>query len=1224
MAKHFSVRLAWHENGWNGHICQNPQANSYCIGSHSYPGTAVSDNRDIDYEKKHAGEAICKHSCKIACGYSANAFGADSITMLIKKPSWWKPDDAEDAVVTIPPYTACTWQYDAMYLGDVAPDSGSGKYDNNKRFENAKQYFRQFEPGKSLIFYYAGLSNPFSEEDNENFVLVGISRLKEMHDFMYYGNPTQEICEKYANGLVWQKPITSNYPDEGFCIPYWKYANDKDIMEKLVIKPVNREPFKYASREVPADDAIEVVNQFIVAVDTLIQLGDDTENWNVRKSWLSSVLNELWAVRGPFPGLPSVLENTGFGAELVQPFVNLTNIEDVKKFYNEFVELMNEKRDDVCGIKFDGEILKSRRRRFRWLGDEKDHNQSVQKLLLNVLPRIDLSKEQVENIISDNRDRVSITSTHEEILKNPYLIFEQYVGLETDDIISFYKIDNGMIPSPNYGLENFKHVASTERLKALCVDELNRIPAHSFGKAETILQNINERLGRMPDWKTSLFKMKNFEFDNDVWEQGIYQIPDNNGELYLYLEDVYEDERIIEKVFKELAERSDIQLKLPISKEKFIEKLRRDNSSIEKKSHEEYNRILDKQANVCMQIFRKSICVLSGAAGTGKTTVIQALLSNIERINPGTSFLLMAPTGKAAERIKKQTGNEKKSMTIHSFLAKNGWINENFTFKRSKGTKSNDVNTLILDECSMIDLNLFATLVRSINWNSVQRLILIGDPNQLPAIGRGRVFADTIEWLKKEYPDNVGVLTENVRQLVNKIEGNGDGILELANVFIQERQKNEEDHGKSAQLKMEKERIFEKIQLKANGDVDKDLSVWFWKDQDNLENLLKSVMIKDMEKMTGTRADATPDSVNKLWQEVLKGDKQFVQVPERMQIITPYRGEFYGSNSINLLMQDTFNHKWANKFRLEGITIYDKVIQKINRPKSNMTFAYDFDENDNVEAEIYNGEIGIVGPHPFDKKKIHGLKRLQKFCVKFSNESRQNLLYNYGKVATRNKKGKFLHDQSVEENLELAYAISVHKSQGSEFDYVYIIVPKRDSHLLSMELLYTALTRAQKHVTIFLQDDMGTLSSLSQVEKSAVRKINSSVFYFNPLPEVLLYENKWRQDGAKLATLSEYRVRSKSEVIIANMLSEQDIKFEYEKPLYAPDGTMFLPDFTVIFKGEEYYWEHLGMLDRPNYATHWAKKEEWYNKNFPGKLIVTREGNNLSKDAEKIIQEYRF
>ena len=156
---------------------------------------------------------------------------------------------------------------------------------------------------------------------------------------------------------------------------------------------------------------------------------------------------------------------------------------------------------------------------------------------------------------------------------------------------------------------------------------------------------------------------------------------------------------------------------------------------------------------------------------------------------------------------------------------------------------------------------------------------------------------------------------------------------------------------------------------------------------------------------------------------------------------------------------------------------------------------------------------------------------------------------------------------------------SVHKSQGSEFDYVYIVIPKRDSHLLSMELLYTAITRAQKKVTILLQEDIGTLTALGHIEKSAVRRINSSVFAFNPLPEELLYIQNWYADEKKLATLSEYFVRSKSEVIIANMLVSEEVPFVYEEPLYAPDGTMFLPDFTVKFRGETYYWEHVGRLD---------------------------------------------
>ena len=209
---------------------------------------------------------------------------------------------------------------------------------------------------------------------------------------------------------------------------------------------------------------------------------------------------------------------------------------------------------------------------------------------------------------------------------------------------------------------------------------------------------------------------------------------------------------------------------------------------------------------------------------------------------------------------------------------------------------------------------------------------------------------------------------------------------------------------------------------------------------------------------------------------------------------------------------------------------------------------------------------------------------------------------------------------AILDELELAYAISVHKSQGSEFDYVYIVVPHKESHLLSMELLYTAITRAQKKVTIFLQQDISTLTTLSRAEKSAVRKINSSVFKFEPLPDDLLYAgSNWYESGKKIATLSQYFVRSKSEAIITNLLVDRNIPFKYEEPLYAPDGTMYLPDFTVKFRGEEYYWEHVGRINDTNYMAHWAKKEAWYKKHFPGKLLVTYESNELTTDAAAII-----
>ena len=796
-------------------------------------------------------------------------------------------------------------------------------------------------------------------------MIVGASRIKKIDSFHYYENTSDEIKAKYAGGVVWQKPITSMYPDEGLAIPYWKYMDNEEVLNHILVKPVHRAPFKYGSREVSDDDAIEIVNQLINVVDYLIEIEDDTENWEVRKEWLNRVLNELWKARGPYPGFASCLANMELSS-LVQPYVRLTDETEMKRFRDEVSDFLQGKRDDVFGLKIAN--VKVARREFK-LRDDAEQN-----LLLNILPRFDLAEDQVKHILSEERQDYSITASLEEIAENPYIIFEQYIGMDSDDMIPFYKIDNGIIVSPEYGVDDIFDPGATERLRAFCVDELNRIAAHSFGKAETILQSIMHRLDRMPEWKRYNFRLKNFEVEAEILEKAIYlrRDTDEKKTLYLYLKDVYEDERQIESVFKMLADRQDIPLKMAISKEKFKDRLRVTNSELNTKAPEEYDTILDKQADICMQIFRKPLCVLSGAAGTGKTTVIKAIVENIKRVHgQAAGFLLLAPTGKAAERIKNQTGE--RSSTIHSFLASNGWINKNFTLKRFGGSQGEDLNTVIIDECSMIDLNLFATLLRSINWNSVQRLILIGDPNQLPPIGRGRVFADTIDWLDKEYPDNVGVLTENIRQLVNRVENNGCGILDLAELFIQEKQTEESGTEDIDRLKRKKEELFEKILENGNGPVEKDLSVYFWKKQSDLDGILRDVMIEDMKAITGMDCDGSETALNKLWTSTIK-DADGHPEPEKMQIISPYRGEFYGTDAINAWFQDSFNHRWSHKYTLDGIAYFDKVIQFRNRPKSDMAYAYNAATKANERREVFNGEntppVVIYGNALFTKKVI--------------------------------------------------------------------------------------------------------------------------------------------------------------------------------------------------------------------------------------------------------------
>ena len=102
-------------------------------------------------------------------------------------------------------------------------------------------------------------------------------------------------------------------------------------------------------------------------------------------------------------------------------------------------------------------------------------------------------------------------------------------------------------------------------------------------------------------------------------------------------------------------------------------------------------------------------------------------------------------------------------------------------------------------------------------------------------------------------------------------------------------------------------------------------------------------------------------------------------------------------------------------------------------------------------------------------------------------------------------------------------------------------------------------------------------------------------------------------------TLSGDMVRSKSEVIIANILYQSGIPFTYEKPLRAPDGTRRDPDFTIEWNGRAYYWEHLGLLDKEDYRRDWAAKEAWYARYFPGQLLTTQETSTLSREARQLV-----
>ena len=366
--------------------------------------------------------------------------------------------------------------------------------------------------------------------------------------------------------------------------------------------------------------------------------------------------------------------------------------------------------------------------------------------------------------------------------------------------------------------------------------------------------------------------------------------------------------------------------------------------------------------------------------------------------------------------------------------------------------------------------------------------------------------------------------------------------------------------------------------------------------------------------MTGNAGDADKQPYQ-VWRDALNDN------PTAFQILTPHRGELHGVEALNEACQTRIAKFVIDRVgAVDGVTLFDKVIQTRNRTKSNPIWAYDSAKRQKVQVEVFNGEIGTVKAFGFDNKIWNTLKsgygpRLKRFAVQFTRKP--GVTVGYGREVPHD--GKYKRNEKVEDNLELAYAVSIHKAQGSEFADTFVIIPSSKARPVSAELVYTALTRANRHCTLFLQKDITSLLDARRRENAQTPQINSFLFSLHVAKDVLIHRRSWYEAGKIHEALSGDMLRSKSEVIIANQLHERNIPFRYEQPLFAGDGTLRLPDFTVTWKGKTLFWEHLGMLDLTEYAEEWRVKRAWYGRWFPGQLVTTEEGPHLSKDAADVI-----
>ena len=575
---------------------------------------------------------------------------------------------------------------------------------------------------------------------------------------------------------------------------------------------------------------------------------------------------------------------------------------------------------------------------------------------------------------------------------------------------------------------------------------------------------------------------------------------------------------------------------------------------------------------------RSRVAALVGPAGTGKTTMLRALCAHPDVA--GRGVLLLAPTGKARVQLGDKVGS--RAFTLAQYLRRSGRWHDELGYRiRPDARRDSSFGTVVVDEASMLTEEMLAALIDAIS--GVERLVLCGDHRQLPPIGAGRPFADLVTYLRDAHATDAletgGGFAELVigrRQkplTVQDTEGprSGRDDLSVAAWFSVDGSPPAADEAYARVV---------------NGKGDGTLLIVSWDDEDDLHRKVIDVLCSDPELgLTPGDSDLLKRSLGA--SETYNDRASFVfgaggVGAEHWQILSPVRSRPGGISGLNRLVRRTWRSGDATLIRrmsqvfppplgADEVLFHDKVMCVRNHHHRT---AYEVGSGSNIEADVANGEIGMA----VSWAKNKGLK------AEFSTQPGLQFPFWASDLNADRERAS--------ETLALAYAVTVHKAQGSQFDITLVVIPN-PCPLLSPELIYTALTRQRTRTVIFVQGDPNALRLLaSPVLSETGRRLTC---LFRP-PDPFQTSEGRVLDGAHVhRTANGEMVRSKSEVIVADALKHIGVEYEYEEPLRMEDGSIRSPDFTIRSQGRPtIYWEHLGMLDNAGYRADWEAKRAWY------------------------------
>ncbi len=1210
--------MAWHDNHWNGKICQDPESNVYCVGTHSLLSERIAKNRRLDIETQYKEKKIDElpENYIPPCYYTLNAFSPFEQEVEHRHPfEGAKATPIKDKIM---PESVFTWPFRLSFNQGTKNKKLEGSYPPNLE-DRISRFIKKFEPGYSLVFFYLNYDNPISGDDKDSqgrYLLVGcapITRIEEPKHFSldkgWLLNIKKRDIYKNFPSINWAFQVSAATREEGVILPYNEYLehvtiypeeqSKLDKIKVLIDESAIIPNFKYVATDI--DDDVAIYLLYKIKRSLLKASEDKISNVSDSIKRIDKLISRSWKKRGLYPSLSKVLtvlcDNDSNNVAELKKYEEL--VAAVKEVTNEDEDLLEHLITLLSNRIYEGELGKFSGR-LNLVADSLNSLTEDELELSKKLCLFNLTAKQIHRIIYKRENAFKRQISAAEIVKNPYLLVEEYQpeNLDPEDLadlegipdreIGLFSIDIGLNPDPDFVQANSEQLTpgpkSQERIRAITIEYLTI--RGDQGDSFVTFSNLYDYITDNPlFYKSSLnitpdrLKSNSDKFGSHLAERIYIESNSKVGSPFFYLKEVKYAEELIKKTIRGLVSAEDYNYEV-----RNIDAFNRREAEVLSSKIENFDTsgFISERSKLLSSVFKKHFYIISGKPGSGKTRVVRKIVDELMN-KSGENVLLLAPTGKATIRMKNEIDMPNAvPLTIDRFIYRTNFRPSLESFRNilnSQGAMVPPIQNLIIDESSMVDLQRFAILMGAL-WRdskqkqiSVKRLILVGDENQLPPIGIGRPFYDIIQMLKSEgnLRDSHYVKLRTNCRLNSDIE-----ILRTAELF-------------ESKNRYYEERLSRILQ---GGQISKGLKVDLWKTNSELKLLLTD-NIDRMIMKENSSGRISPEN-RKIGMYKILGlndygfvpynlqDKKWIFGLEEFQILSPYRTGDSGTLGLNDSIKRTYNPDSGDGGMGHVFTHADKLI-RINN-------WYEEIKGNGRDLILSNGSVGVLCKHKSEgpQSKLKGRKY---YFPEFK--------YPRGGV-------------DGEENFELAYAITVHKAQGSEFENVFLVIPRKKA-LLSKELIYTAFTRGKRSLTLFLQNNSTENPLKEAMGRSAILSRNTSIF---DEPEDL--KDRYWPTG-------NVAVKSKIEYIIFKYLEEARqagrLDFQYEKELVLDNGSIIIhPDFTILTGSKTFYWEHLGELDLKEYSKNWEQRVELYRKNgLLENLLTTDDLEGVKEERIRIL-----